>query len=145
MRPRPPLSKPAAITVTRISSPRSSSTIAPKMMWVRDAFPDVYRRTAKFVTVSGYLLGKLAGQPADAAVVDAPATDAPAAEASGTVTGRVLGSESGAAVTAALYLRFLKRVSAHLKNVATSVVNPYYRIGFREKNPTVKSPPPPSD
>jgi hypothetical protein len=24
-------------------------------------------------------------------------------------------------------------VSAHLKNVATSVVNPYHRIGFREK------------
>jgi hypothetical protein len=33
----------------------------------------------------------------------------------------------------ALYLRYLKRVSAHLKNVATSVVNPYHRIGFREK------------
>jgi len=33
----------------------------------------------------------------------------------------------------ALYMRYLKRVSAHLKNVATSVVNPYHRIGFREK------------
>ena len=46
---------------------------------------------------------------------------------------RVLAGHSGHAVTVALYLRFLKRVSAHLKNVATSVVNPYYRIGFREK------------
>jgi phosphate uptake regulator len=46
---------------------------------------------------------------------------------------RVLAGRSGHAVTVALYLRFLKRVSAHLKNVATSVVNPYYRIGFREK------------
>jgi hypothetical protein len=45
----------------------------------------------------------------------------------------VLGGRSGHAVTVALHLRFLKRVSAHLKNVATSVVNPYYRIGFREK------------
>ncbi len=49
------------------------------------------------------------------------------------ITGRALKDDSGAAVTAALYLRYLKRVSAHLKNVASSVVNPYYRIGFREK------------
>jgi len=46
----------------------------------------------------------------------------------------VLGGRSGHAVTVALHLRYLKRVSAHLKNVATSVVNPYYRIGFREKS-----------
>ena len=45
----------------------------------------------------------------------------------------VLTGRSGHAVTVALYLRYLKRVSAHLKNVATSVVNPYHRIGFREK------------
>ncbi len=45
----------------------------------------------------------------------------------------VLKGRSGHAVTVAIYLRFLKRVSAHLKNVATSVVNPYHRIGFREK------------
>jgi phosphate uptake regulator len=45
----------------------------------------------------------------------------------------VMRDDSGEAVTAALYLRYLKRVSAHIKNVATSVVNPYYRIGFREK------------
>ncbi|MGD8321647.1 MAG: PhoU domain-containing protein [Gemmatimonadota bacterium] len=47
---------------------------------------------------------------------------------------KVLSGRSGHAVTVALHLRFLKRVSAHLKNVATSVVNPYYRIGFREKD-----------
>jgi len=46
----------------------------------------------------------------------------------------VLTGRSGHAVTVALHLRFLKRVSAHLKNVATSVVNPYYRIGFRVKD-----------
>ena len=45
----------------------------------------------------------------------------------------VLHARSGHAVTVALYLRYLKRTSAHLKNVATSVVNPYHRIGFREK------------
>lgn len=49
------------------------------------------------------------------------------------ITGKPLGDDSGEAVTAALYLRYLKRVSAHLKNVASSVLNPYYRIGFREK------------
>lgn len=46
---------------------------------------------------------------------------------------RVLSGRSGHAVTVALYMRYLKRVSAHIKNVASSVVNPYYRIGFREK------------
>ena len=50
------------------------------------------------------------------------------------VAGKILTERSGEAVTAALYLRYLKRVSAHLKNVATSIVNPYYRIGFREKS-----------
>ena len=47
--------------------------------------------------------------------------------------GAQLSGDSGLAVTTALYLRYLKRMSAHLKNVATSVVNPYHRIGFREK------------
>jgi len=47
--------------------------------------------------------------------------------------GKALAGDSGHAVTAALYLRYLKRMSAHLKNVATSVVNPFHRIGFREK------------
>ena len=47
--------------------------------------------------------------------------------------GALLSEDSGRAVTTALYLRYLKRMSAHLKNVATSVVNPYHRIGFREK------------
>ena len=48
-------------------------------------------------------------------------------------SGEALSGRAGHAVTVALYLRYLKRVSAHLKNVATSVVNPYHRIGFREK------------
>jgi len=49
------------------------------------------------------------------------------------VTGLVLTDNSAVAATATLYLRYLKRISAHLKNIATSIVNPYYRIGFREK------------
>ncbi len=39
------------------------------------------------------------------------------------------------AVSTAMYLRFLKRVSAHLMNIASSVVNPFDRIGFREEGP----------
>jgi len=38
------------------------------------------------------------------------------------------------AVTLALYIRFLKRVGAHLYNICTSIVNPFHRIGFKEKN-----------
>jgi len=47
--------------------------------------------------------------------------------------GEALSGRSGHAATMAIYLRYLKRVSAHLKNVATSVVNPYERFGYREK------------
>jgi len=36
------------------------------------------------------------------------------------------------AVSTALYLRFLKRISAHLMNIASSIVNPFDRIGFRD-------------
>jgi phosphate uptake regulator len=35
------------------------------------------------------------------------------------------------AVSTALYTRYLKRISAHLMNIASSVVNPFDRIGFR--------------
>lgn len=51
---------------------------------------------------------------------------------------KVLTGQSGKAVTAALYLRYIKRVSAHLRNMATSVVNPYHRIGFKEKGKNKK-------
>lgn len=35
-------------------------------------------------------------------------------------------------VTVALYLRFLKRIGAHSRNMITSVVNPFERIGYPE-------------
>jgi len=35
------------------------------------------------------------------------------------------------AVAIALYARYLKRISAHLMNTASSIVNPFDRIGFR--------------
>ncbi len=37
------------------------------------------------------------------------------------------------AVSLAMYARYLKRINAHLTNIASSIVNPFPRIGFREK------------
>jgi phosphate transport system protein len=34
----------------------------------------------------------------------------------------------------ALYMRWLKRINSHLRNITTSVVNPFDRIGFEPKN-----------
>jgi len=39
----------------------------------------------------------------------------------------------GDAVSLALYSRWLKRINSHLRNVASSVVNPFDRIGFKPK------------
>jgi phosphate uptake regulator len=36
------------------------------------------------------------------------------------------------AVALALYMRYLKRVSSHLMNVATSIVNPFHKIGYKK-------------
>lgn len=38
-------------------------------------------------------------------------------------------------VTTALYCRYLKRISSHLMNIASSVVNPFERIGFKSEDP----------
>ena len=40
---------------------------------------------------------------------------------------------TGKAVALILYFRYLKRINSHLRNVASSVVNPFPRIGFRVK------------
>ncbi len=39
---------------------------------------------------------------------------------------------SNDAVAFALYLRYLKRISSHITNIASSIVNPFDRIGFKE-------------
>jgi len=41
----------------------------------------------------------------------------------------------GDAAAMALYARYLKRVGAHLNNTVSSVVNPFVRIGYKEKTP----------
>ncbi len=40
---------------------------------------------------------------------------------------------SGDAAALALYTRWLKRINSHLRNITTSVVNPFDRIGFEPK------------
>ena len=45
-------------------------TIGPKMMWFRDDYPDLYRRTARFVTATGYVAGALAGLSGRQAFID---------------------------------------------------------------------------
>jgi phosphate transport system protein len=49
------------------------------------------------------------------------------------VRGKVDTLRSGDAAALALYTRYLKRISAHLKNILSSVVNPFHRIGYKEK------------
>jgi phosphate uptake regulator len=39
------------------------------------------------------------------------------------------------ATVTALYLRSLKRIAAHLHNICTSIINPFPRIGYKEKKP----------
>jgi phosphate transport system protein len=40
---------------------------------------------------------------------------------------------AGEAVSLGLYFRWLKRVNSHLRNITTSIVNPFHRIGFKPK------------
>jgi phosphate uptake regulator len=40
----------------------------------------------------------------------------------------------GDAAALALYIRWLKRINSHLRNITTSVSNPFDRIGFQPKN-----------
>ena len=43
------------------------------------------------------------------------------------------GLSKGNAIVTALYLRSIKRISAHLHNISTSILNPFPRIGYKEK------------
>lgn len=42
----------------------------------------------------------------------------------------------GDAVSLAMYFRWLKRINSHLRNITTSMVNPFDRIGFNPKKDT---------
>ena len=45
---------------------------------------------------------------------------------------KIGGLNAGEAIALTLYLRFLKRITSHLTNIASSVVNPLERIGYSE-------------
>ena len=49
------------------------------------------------------------------------------------VSGKVTDLAGAEAATVALYARYLKRIAAHSRNIVTSIVNPFHRIGYREK------------
>lgn len=51
------------------------------------------------------------------------------------VAGKVADLDPAKAAAVALYVRYLKRIAAHSRNIMTSVVNPFHRIGYREKAP----------
>ncbi len=51
-------------------------------------------------------------------------------------TGKNKSLSTGDSVALALYARHLKRINAHLTNVASAIVNPFPRISFREKKKT---------
>lgn len=41
---------------------------------------------------------------------------------------------TSSAVSTAMYVRYLKRVAAHLRNITSGIVNPFERIGFRKED-----------
>ena len=48
------------------------------------------------------------------------------------INGRDNTISSGNSVVLALYVRYLKRITEHLMNILSSVVNPYESIGYRD-------------
>jgi phosphate transport system protein len=54
------------------------------------------------------------------------------------VKGEVTDLSPADAASLALYVRYLKRIGAHSRNLVSGIVNPFHRIGYKEKsNPGV--------
>ncbi|MBN1302222.1 MAG: hypothetical protein JW995_13485 [Melioribacteraceae bacterium] len=49
------------------------------------------------------------------------------------VRGEAEGFDAPTAAAITLYLRSLKRIYSHMRNITTSVVNPFHRIGYKPK------------
>jgi len=49
------------------------------------------------------------------------------------VSGQADDLSPGNAAAVALYVRYLKRIASHLRTIVTSVVNPFPRLGYKEK------------
>ena len=56
------------------------------------------------------------------------------------IGGKVTDLQSPEAAAVVLYARFLKRIGSHSRNIATSIVNPFHRIGYQEKQANGKNP-----
>ena len=56
------------------------------------------------------------------------------------IGGKVADLQSPEAAAVVLYARFLKRIGSHSRNIATSIVNPFHRIGYQEKQANGKNP-----
>ena len=48
------------------------------------------------------------------------------------IMGKINDLDIGTASTVGLYARYLKRIAAHSRNLISSVVNPFERIGYPE-------------
>jgi phosphate uptake regulator len=48
------------------------------------------------------------------------------------IRGQISDLETGAAAAVGLYARYLKRIAAHSRNLISSIVNPFERIGYPE-------------
>jgi phosphate uptake regulator len=49
------------------------------------------------------------------------------------VTGEVTELAAGDAAALVLYVRYLKRIASHSRNLVSGLVNPFHRIGYKEK------------
>ena len=49
------------------------------------------------------------------------------------ISGKISDLDTGSAAAVGLYARYLKRIAAHSRNLISSVVNPFERIGYPEK------------
>ena len=50
------------------------------------------------------------------------------------ISNKIDGISIGEGAAISLYARYLKRISAHSRNLVSSIVNPFDRIGYPEKN-----------
>jgi phosphate transport system protein len=49
------------------------------------------------------------------------------------VRGEVTDLSAGDSATLVLYIRYLKRIAAHSRNLVSGIVNPFHRIGYKEQ------------
>ncbi|MDC1416302.1 hypothetical protein N8331_00325 [bacterium] len=52
----------------------------------------------------------------------------------GCISGDISFDDSQVSTVVSLYARYLKRVGAHLKNITTTITNPYEHIGYKNPN-----------